>query len=187
MDVDGGNPKQLTNGPIEFLPQVSPDGKWIVYHSYPSGVTAVWRMPIDGGEPTLLTDKVLDGYSSVSPDGKFVSCLYLDESDGKKNWKIAIVPFDGGPPAKLFDVRPSPTSFAPLPWTSDGNSLMYLDGKNGVSNIMQLTIKSGESRQLTNFTSDRIFYFDRSRDDKQLAFARGKVNQDVVLISDLKQ
>jgi Tol biopolymer transport system component/DNA-binding winged helix-turn-helix (wHTH) protein len=187
MDVDGGNPRQLTNGPIEFLPQVSPDGKWIVYHSYTSGVTTVWRMPVDGGDPTLLTDKVLDTYSSVSPDGKFVSCLYLDESDGKKNWKIAVVPFEGGQPVKLFDVRPSPISFAPLPWSRDGNSLMYLDRKNGVSNIMQITIKSGESRQMTNFTSDQIFYFDWSRDDKQLAIARGKVNQDVVLISDLKQ
>jgi Tol biopolymer transport system component/DNA-binding winged helix-turn-helix (wHTH) protein len=187
MDVDGGNPRQLTSGPIEFLPQVSPDGKWIVYHSYTSGLMTVWRMPVDGGEPTLLTDKVLDTYSSVSPDGKSVSCLYLDENNGKKNWGLAIVPFAGGPPTKLFDIRPSPISFAPLPWTNDGKSLMYLDKKNGVSNIMQLTIESGESRQMTNFTSDRIFYFDWSRDGKRLAIARGKVNQDVVLISDLKR
>lgn len=187
MDVDGGNPRQLTSGPIEFLPQVSPDGKWIVYHSYAPGVTTVWRMPVDGGAPTLLTDKVLDTYSSVSPDGRFVSCLYLDETDGKKNWKIAVLPFDGGRPVKLFDVRPSPISLAPLPWGSDGTSLMYLDRKNGVSNIMQLIITSGESRQMTNFTSERIFYFDWSRDGKQLAIARGRVNEDVVLISDLKQ
>jgi len=143
-------------------------------------------MPVDGGEPTLLTDKVLDGYSSVSPDGKFVSCLYLDENDGKSNWKIAIVPFDGGPPVKLFDFRPSPLSFAPLRWTSDGKALMYLDRKNGVSNIWLLSVESGESRPLTNLTFDRIFYFDWSRDGKRLAIARGKVNQDVVLISDLK-
>jgi len=186
MDIDGGNPKQLTNGPIEFLPQISPDGKWVVYHSYTSGVTTLWRTPVDGGESVLLTDRVLDTYSSVSPDGKFVSCLYLDEHDGKKDWKIAVVPFEGGPPVKLFDVRPSPISFAPLPWTNDGKSLMYLDKKNGISNIMQLTIESGESRQMTNFTSDRIFYFDWSIDGKRLAIARGKVNQDVVLISDAK-
>ena len=187
MDLDGGNPKQLTSGPIEFLPQVSPDGKWIVYHSYASGVTTAWKMPVDGGEPSLLTDKVLDTYSSVSPDGRFVSCLYLDESDGKKNWKMAVVPFAGGRPLKLFDVRPSPISFAPLPWSSDGNSLMYLDRKNGVSNIMQLVIASGETKQMTNFTSDRIFCFNWSSDGKQLAISRGKVNEDVVLISDIKQ
>jgi Tol biopolymer transport system component len=63
---------------------------------------------------------------------------------------------------------------------------MYLDRKNGVSNIMQLTIESGESKQVTNFNSDRVFYFDWSRDGKQLAIARGRVNEDVVLISDLK-
>lgn len=186
MEIDGSNAKQLTNGPIEFLPQISPDGRWVVYHSYTTGATTLWRIPIDGGEPLFLTDKVLDTYSSVSPDGKFISCLYLDEHDGKKGWKIAIVPFDGGPPVKLFDVRPSPVSFAPLPWTSDGKALMYLNRKNGVSNIMRLTIESGESRQITNFTSDRIFYFDWSRDGKQLAISRGKVNQDVVLIHNVR-
>jgi Tol biopolymer transport system component/DNA-binding winged helix-turn-helix (wHTH) protein len=186
MEIDGSNAKQLTNGPIEFLPQVSPDGKWVVYHSYTAGTATLWRMPIDGGEPVLLSDKVLDTYSSVSPDGEFISCLYLDEHDGKKDWKIAIVPFQGGPPVKLFDVRPFPISFAPLPWTSDGKALMYLEKKNGVSNIMQLTIETGESRQMTNFTSDRIFYFGSSMDGKQLAISRGKVNQDVVLIHDVR-
>lgn len=186
MEIDGSNAKQLTNGPIEFLPQVSSDGKWVVYHSYTSGAATLWRTPIDGGEPVFLTNKVLDTYSSVSPDGQLISCLYLDEHEGKKTWKIAVVPFAGGPPVKLFDHIPSPISFAPLPWTRDGKALMYLDKKDGVSNIVQLTIATGETKQITNFTSDRIFYFGWSGDGKQLAVSRGKVNQDVVLIHDVR-
>jgi len=35
---------------------------------------------------------------------------------------------------------------------------------------------------LSNFKSDLIFWFDWSRDGKQLALSRGTVNSDVVLI-----
>jgi hypothetical protein len=42
------------------------------------------------------------------------------------------------------------------------------------------------SKQLTNFTSDRIFFFDFSRDGKQVALSRGTLTRDVVLISNFK-
>ena len=40
---------------------------------------------------------------------------------------------------------------------------------------------------LKTIWADRVFYFDWSKDGKRLAIARGNVNQDVVLISDLGQ
>ncbi len=40
--------------------------------------------------------------------------------------------------------------------------------------------------QLTDFKTDRIFWFDWSRDGKQLAFVRGAVSSDVVQIGDTK-
>jgi hypothetical protein len=86
----------------------------------------------------------------------------------------------------VFDVRPSPLSFAAFHWTSDGKALEYLDKKNGISNLWLLDLQTGATRQMTNFTSDRIFYFNWSNDGKQLAIGRGKVNEDVVLISDSK-
>ena len=41
--------------------------------------------------------------------------------------------------------------------------------------------------QLTNFTADKIFYFDRSPDGKQLACSRGVITTDVILIKDQKR
>ena len=41
-------------------------------------------------------------------------------------------------------------------------------------------------KQLTNFTSDRIFEFDISRDGRQLALSPVTQASDVVLISDFK-
>ena len=184
MEIDGSNPRQLTSGPIEFLPQISPDGKWIVYHSYTSGKTTLWKISVEGGEPVFLLDNVLDSYSPVSPDGRLVACVYLDESNGVKDWKIALAPFDGGPPIKLFDVRPAPLSFAPFQWTDDGKNLAYLDRKAGISNVLLLNIQSGETKQMTKFPSDTAFYFHWSNDGR-LAISRGKTNQDVVLVSNV--
>ena len=47
-------------------------------------------------------------------------------------------------------------------------------------------LEGGEVKQLTQFTSEQIFWFDWSRDGKQLACSRGRITNDVVLISDLK-
>ena len=186
MEIDGSNPRQLTSGPLEFLPQISPDGKWIVYHSYTAGEATIGKIPIDGGEPALLVDHVLDTYSPVSPDGRFVACVYLDERGNSKNWKIAIVPFSGGAPIKLFDARPSPLRFAPLRWTRDGKNLAYLDRTNGVSNVWLLNLQNGEAKQMTNFGSNSAWYFDWHKDGR-LAISRGKTVQDVVLISNVQQ
>ena len=69
-------------------------------------------------------------------------------------------------------------------WSSDGKAILYLDNKNGVTNIFSQAIDGGTPKQLTNFTTDRIFNFDWSRDGKQLACARGVVTTDVILIKD---
>ena len=56
----------------------------------------------------------------------------------------------------------------------------------GTSNIWKQPLDGGPATQLTDFKTDRIFWFDWSRDGKQLALVRGTVSSDVVLISDIK-
>jgi hypothetical protein len=58
--------------------------------------------------------------------------------------------------------------------------------RNGVSNLWAQSIDGSPPKQLTNFTTDRIFGFAFSRDGKQLALSRGTQASDVVLISDFK-
>ena len=53
-------------------------------------------------------------------------------------------------------------------------------------NVWAQPIGGGPPRQLTDFKSDQTFYFDWSRDGKQLALARGTQTSDVVLITDFK-
>jgi len=71
-------------------------------------------------------------------------------------------------------------------WTPDGSAIAYIDEYGGASNIWALPVGGGAANQLTDFKSDQIFWFDWSKDGKQLAVARGTSISDVVLISNFK-
>jgi len=71
-------------------------------------------------------------------------------------------------------------------WAADGRSLLYIDGKGGFSNIWSQPLDAGPPKRLTDFKTDQIFGFDLSSDGKLLAIVRGRVTNDVVLISHLK-
>jgi Tol biopolymer transport system component len=179
MNIDGSDQRQLTQGSGEQSARFSPDGRWVVYRkSY--GKATVWRIPADGGEPVQLSDKN-SAWPTVSPDSKLVAYFYRDENTPVR---IAVTPLEGGEPLKTFDL---PTTFRyPLRWTPDGRALAYVDTKNGVSNIVAQPFDGGAPKQLTDFKADRIFWFDFSRDGRQLALSRGTQTSDVILIKDFR-
>ena len=186
MDTDGGNLKQLAGGAVDRFPQSSPDGRWVVFHSLRSGSLRAWKVSIDGGDPVPLTDKGTSN-PTVSPDGNLVACFYREDQPNAPWTKIAIIPFAGGDPVKVLDLpRLSFTSAPGLRWTPDGRALTYIDTINGVSNIWSLPIDGGPPKQLTDFKSDQIFWFDFSRDGKQLAVSRGTQTSDVIVIRDFR-
>ena len=142
MDTDGGNLKQLTEGPGDSFPRTSPDGRWVVFHSTRTGSLRLWRVSIDGGEPVRLADK-LTSNPTVSPDGSLVACWYRDDQPHTLT-KVAIIPFAGGDPVKVLDVPSSVNIAAGLRWTPDGRALNYIDTINGVSNIWSLPLDGGK-------------------------------------------
>jgi len=50
-----------------------------------------------------------------------------------------------------------------------------------------MPIDGGAPKQLTNFTSDQIAWFDLARDGKPTLFSRGATTEDVILISGFKK
>ena len=184
MDLDGGNERQLTEigGSGTFFPRLSPDGKWVVYGNVPDGGShSLWKVSIDGGTPIQLTNHPT-WVPNVSPDGKLIACTSLDQSSGQ--WKLAVIPFEGGLPIKTFEVTGSYNR--PLLWTPDGRAIAYIQTSAGVSNIWAQPIDGGSPKQLTDFKDHRIFNFAWSRDGKKLALSRGLINSDVVLISNFR-
>ncbi|PYV61361.1 MAG: hypothetical protein DMG97_43380 [Acidobacteria bacterium] len=94
------------------------------------------------------------------------------------------MPFEGGEPIKVFDAL-TPIGRL-IRWAPDGRAVTYIVTSAGVSNIWSQPIDGGAPKQLTNFKSDQMFWFDWSRDGKQLAVSRGTVTSDVVLISNFR-
>ncbi|HEU0184553.1 MAG TPA: protein kinase [Blastocatellia bacterium] len=192
-DMASGEQKQLTAGLSEEFPEVSADGKWVIYASTESIKHTLWKVPIDGGQPTQLTDK-LSTWPDISPDGQKIACWY--RADPGANWQIAIIPITGGPitggpitggnPEKVFDVPPNTDTPIPIRWMPDQSGITFIATPNGVSNVWYQPLKGGAPHKLTDFASDRIFWFDWSRDGKQLACSRGKILNDIVLITESK-
>ncbi len=89
-----------------------------------------------------------------------------------------VLPFDGGPPTRRFNIRVA-GGFV-LRWSWEGYALLYIDNQN----IWSQPLDRGKPLQLTDFQGDQIFNFAYSPDGKSLALARGRVTDDVVLIED---
>ena len=183
MDIDGSNPKQLTYGIDARGSEITPDGKWVVYWDVGSGKRTLWKVSIEGGNQAQLTD-YYSRLPAVSPDGKQIVFVFLDERAMPKRARIAIIPFEGGPPARVFDFPQPPGQT--VRWTSDGRALTYLDTRNGAYNIWAQPLDGSPPKALTNFTTDRIFAYAWSHDGKRLACARGNQISDVVLINAIK-
>ena len=165
----------------EQYPDCSPEGRWVVYNTV-FGKPTVWRVPAEGGAPVQLSDMAALR-PAVSPDGKWIAFFNVEENSPLR---IVIIPFEGGQPAKTLDVPQTISGGVRLRWIPDSRAVAYIDTREGVSNIWALPLDGGAPKQLTAFASDRIFWFDFSRDGKQLALSRGTVTSDVVLIKDFR-
>jgi Tol biopolymer transport system component/tRNA A-37 threonylcarbamoyl transferase component Bud32 len=179
MDIDGANAKQLTDQ-TDAEQTLSPDGRWVVYTSVANKMT-LWKLALDGGPPQQLTEKTVIS-ASFSPDGKKIACFQTQEVNAP--YKLAILSFADGQIIKTFDQTAGQGTT--LRWTVDGRALVYSVTVGGVSNLWAQPVDGSPPKQLTNFTAERIFGFDLSRDGKQLALSRGTAASDVVLISDFK-
>lgn len=185
IDIDGGNPLQLTDDPgSEADPTVSSDGKWVIYqHVEGDNKSTVWKVSIDGGQPVQLTN-VRSRRPAVSRDGKFIACSYADESPDSP-FRIAIIPFDGGPPARILDL-PLIVKSRTIRWTRDGSALIYSDNRDKADNLWSQPLDGGPPKQLTDFKSDRIFRFDVTPDGGNFALAKGNETSDAVMISNFR-
>jgi Tol biopolymer transport system component len=183
MGLDGENPKQLTGGTgMDGRPVLTPDSQWVIYENIGEGrKSTLWKVNIDGGAPVKLTEQCSDK-ATISPDGRFVACI-----DRRKNTaaSIVIIPADASAPVRTLE-SPAIVNSSTIRWTADGLGLVYIDSRDRVYNLWTQPVSGGPPKQLSNFSSDRIFGFDVSPDGKSFALARGHETSDVVLINSFK-
>ena len=182
FELDGSNPLRLASGEFGSL-SCSHDGRFLFYTEDGPPQT-IYRISVSGGTPVEIS-RVLgeDAVTNVSlsPDGN--ALLYAYEDFKTLKVKLAFVAVTGGPPVRTLDAPGELYQSNLLRWSPTGKSVEYILTKNGASNIWEQPLGGGESRQLTNFSSGRIFDFSWSKDGKYLLLCRGEVTTDVVQLS----
>jgi len=186
VDADGSNSAILVAKGMLGSPVCSPDLQSVFYVDW-STPNKIWRVPIEGGSPTLVASglSVINSRLVISPDGRFLAYAF-EESNPEPVNKLAVLPVDGGSPARVLEVPGWTFEGAILRWSPDGKGLQSLVTRDGATNIWELPLTGGDPKQLTKFTSGLIVDFNWFPDDKRLLLARGELNSDVVLISNFR-
>lgn len=83
VNLDGTDLKKLTNEIGGNEPNISPDGKYIVFLGYMNEIDGVFLMHADGSNPARISKGAYRGFTgSWSPDSR--KCVFDDEADGIK-------------------------------------------------------------------------------------------------------
>jgi len=174
-NTDGSDARQLTTCGKNFQPTVSPDGKWVVYKSNCDGVGSLWRISVAGGTAQRLTEKAF-AWPSISPDGNWIACGFSTPV----RYQLAIIPIDGGEPARIFDSAPLANIRLGIRWTADGKSVIYRDQRVG---LWQQAIDGSAPQRVPGLPPEKIYGFALSRDSKWFAYTLGVEIRDVVLVN----
>jgi Tol biopolymer transport system component/DNA-binding winged helix-turn-helix (wHTH) protein len=128
-------------------PQVSPDGREIVYGSAPAGFGGwggeIWKSKADGSDSIQLT--YFAGHSGTprwSPDGRSIafdnrnqsqSQIYVMDADGRNQRKLTSGDYD--------HVVPS--------WSRDGRFIYYASNQTGAYEVWKHELDTGREMQVT--------------------------------------
>ncbi|HEX5230350.1 MAG TPA: protein kinase [Bryobacteraceae bacterium] len=182
MNPDGSSAMPLTRDKSDSTyPQITADGHSALYHHVGMDtLISIWKVPLIGGSPTQLTT-ALTMYPTPGPDGRLAAWFCQDPSNPR--WQLAIFDKDVARPDELFAFPSNRMPNEVLRWVPGQNAISYSENRSGVTNIWVQPVTGGMARQVTSFTSGRIYSFDWSRDGR-LVFSRGTTTSDVVLLRD---
>jgi serine/threonine protein kinase len=187
-NLDGSNPKQLTDGATDGSPVCSPDGTQVYYVTS----TKLMRVSIDGGTPQDVPGGAVPNTFNIpslalSPDGKTLVFTpdISNAATQTANTMLAFIDISGTQTAGKF-VKPDPRIRGGAQYTPDGKAVAYTIRDKGVTNVWLQPLDGSPGRLLTNFTTGGVEVFGWMRDGKTLAVEHEESNADVVLLQETK-
>jgi len=175
MDLDGGNRKPIGEGKIVGA-QPGPAGEWIYYAVVEENDAFLWRRPVGGGEPEKVHQQSVTWYQVV-PDGRRVMVVEK-ETEGAEP-RVEMLSLEDG------SVTPFPDIEVDCWYWRPGTEELICQ-QNWGGNLWSYPVDGGEPRQLTHFEDDLTLGYALSHDGSQLAYARGRVRDDALMIRDFR-
>ena len=127
----------------EDVPEFSPDGKRIVFHSNRSGNVEAWISDADGKNLRQITDSTRPvGAIRFSPDGTQI--VYHARDSESKN--IYIAPVEGGEPRRL--TTGAAGNIFPA-WSADGKYVYFASDRTGENQLWRVPSNGGDAVQIT--------------------------------------
>ena len=157
MNEDGTRLRQLVDEDgRDFEPDVSPDGKTIVYASQPKGSddTRLYLMDIDGGHPRRLGASageglvVSDDYPHWSPDGSSIAFQRTIATEDSVDADVWLIDVETGEETRLTD---TPDAWDSTPsFAADGKSVVFESNRDRQgTDIYRLDVSTGAVARLT--------------------------------------
>lgn len=176
-DADGANAEKITAKPLFASGLCAPDSKSVIYAS-----EAIWRSPVSGGtaEKTNLP-LALFGFSG---DNKLMFFTSQKIDSGGIHSKLVVSPsYEPNTTLHTFD---APYGIRAPRFTPDSKAIAFLLDRNRATNVWEIPLSGSTSVQMTKFSNGEVFAFGWSGDGKQMAFSRGQLKTDVVLMSNFR-
>jgi Tol biopolymer transport system component len=164
----GTLPTQLIASTAQDLgPQISSDGKRIVFASDRTGSWELWACDSDGSNPVQVTSHngpAMAGTPRWSPDGREIAFDF----DPEGHPDIYVVNAGTGQPRRLT----SGTSNNVVPsWSSDGQWIYFASNRTGTTQVWKIPFEGGPAKQVTTNGGFAAF---ESSDRKSVYYAKGK-------------
>ncbi len=166
IDATGMNEHSfMDNHPRDMNPVVSPDRRYIAFHSSREGELDIYTFDLEREELNQLTNnKLEDGFTqsqSWSPDGKQIVYQNTERGIGDNIW---IMDADGGRKKRITPIHQGDTILdrGPPRWSSSGKYIMYdeveyiPEGKTVRHQILIQSVFTGH-RVAHNFPHTSVF------------------------------
>ena len=181
MNADGSDQKPILERATIDNFTLAPDGKSVFYYSYFGNKGELWRVGLDGENREKIADGRFEA-PTVSHDGKQIAAIYKKDEEAK--YQIAVWNLEDKNSIKFIKPLDGNSLPGEIYWKHDGKSLVYILSQKGIGNLWEQSIDEPETKkQLTFFTSSRLFHFAFSSDEKEVICARGLVEGYLVLMS----
>jgi eukaryotic-like serine/threonine-protein kinase len=188
VNVDGSNPVQLSSGNADTGPICSPDGKTVLYTDNEAG--RIMQVRAEGGTPEILPNSTVANthiairVRGISPDSRTLAAVVTENQPGPHGdvRKVALIPLNSKAGVTIRVVEPHPQIAGPAIFLNNGRTLLYAISENGVGNLWAQPVEGGAGHKVTNFSSERIEYYQVSPDGKNILLTRYHTDSDVVLL-----